>query len=73
MYVCQLYPAIIKIQLKAKKFNQSVFFTISFMPVTSYRNLYFDIKISIFKPVILSIIFSNLELDSTRPYKYDVV
>ena len=23
MYVCQLYPAIIKIQLKAKKFNQS--------------------------------------------------
>ena len=32
MYVCQLYPAIIKIQLKAKKFNQGFFFTILFMP-----------------------------------------
>jgi hypothetical protein len=35
MYVCQLYPAIIKIQLKPKQFNQSGFFTILFMPVTS--------------------------------------
>lgn len=79
MYVCQLYPAIIKIQLKAKKFNQSGFFhkwryndnfiyacNIIKEFVFWHQNIYIQAS-------HLSIIFSNPELDSKRPYQYECI